>query len=114
MEINWLEWLEALPNFFICLANYVVAAMRYMLGELFMLILLAFWVVTLPFDALLPDALDQPIPSLDHKMLGYINWIFPIGFLAQLFTYTITALGLYRVLKWVASKLRGPIQPRLF
>lgn len=109
-----LELTQGIADFLICLTQYAVGLVRFMLVELFEVFSVFIWVVTLPFEPFLPEALDQPLPDIESKYLGYANWIFPVGFVSQLFAYVIGAFAVYRVLKWIAARLKGPIQPRLF
>ena len=109
-----MDFTQAAVDILICVVQYGVGLMRWMLIECIKELAVLLWLITIPFDAFLPDALDQDLPEINAQWLGWINWIFPLGLLSQLYTYVLGAFAVYRVLRWIANRMKVPVQPKLF
>lgn len=108
-----IEFGQSAADFLVCLIKLAVGLMSYAIVEVINEVLAIFAWVGLLISYIIPG-LDFQAPTIPTDVLSYINWIFPLGFLVQIYTYTLGAFAIYRIMRWAANRAKIPVQPRLF
>lgn len=108
-----MEFARSVIDFFVCLAKFAVGLVGWTIVEIINEALAIFgWFGTI-ISYFIPGLDFQPV-VIPSDVLSYINWIFPLGYLSQLYAYALTAFAIYRVMRWAANRAKIPVQPRLF
>lgn len=107
-----MELARSVLEFFVCLVKFAVGLMSWALVEIINEVLAIFAWLGMLLGYVIP-ALNFDVPQIPTEVLSWINWIFPLGFLAQLYTYTLAGFAIYRLLRWWSNRRKIPVQPRL-
>jgi hypothetical protein len=105
-----MEFARSALDFLVCLVKYAVGLISWALVEIVNEVLAIFaWFASL--IGLVIPVLNFEVPQIPLEVLSWINWIFPLGYLAQLYTYTLGGFAIYRLLRWWSNRRKVPIQP---
>lgn len=108
-----MEFARSVLDFFVCLVKFAVGLVGWALVEIINEVLAIFGVLGQIISYFIPVLDFRPL-VIPSDVLSYINWIFPLGYLSQLYAYSLSAFAVYRVMRWAANRARMPVQPRLF
>lgn len=89
----------------VCYAKYIPRAIISFLMDAVEMVLS---VIIAPLSAALSILPTWPgdLPEMPRELIGYMNWLLPMGSMITIFTGLITAYGIYRVVYFTIRRVK--------